>query len=95
MDLDPAILPDPSVTDLCRELRLLDDARRAAREELDEVASLVVAANPLEALPNPLRSRLSVVTGRIDDLEARRDVIREELATRGYRVAPTVPVQVR
>lgn len=81
------------ILDLCRELRILDSSTYAGRQELDEIATLVVAASPLEAIPGELRSRLRAATGRLDEVEARREIVRHELEQIAP-IAPTVLVRV-
>lgn len=80
--------------ELCRELRILDDGVIGARQELDEIASLVVRSHPLDMLPEELRDRLRSVTATLDDREQRRAVVRKELDTLDARIAETVPVRV-
>lgn len=82
------------VLDLCRSLRLADSAIVTTRQELDEVASLVVACNPLEPTPDVALTRLSVVTGRLIELETKRDAVRLELDTLVGTVPGSVPDRV-
>jgi hypothetical protein len=68
----------------CRMLRHVDTAIAAAREELDEVASLVVRARAVDT-PPALLERLEVAVARIRDLEGTR-------ATYAGRIAEVLAV---
>lgn len=82
-----------ALLDACRKLRLLDDAIRVAREDLNEVAGLVVKLSPAVDVPPHLRRRLRVTVRRINSLETKRRALLGSLDS-PLVIVETVPVRV-
>jgi hypothetical protein len=81
------------ILDLVQSARFVDDAIRAARVELDDVASRIVALPRGAILPRSLGDALARATGRLLSLEADRARLAEEIEA-DTRTDQTVPVRV-
>jgi hypothetical protein len=65
--------------ELLQELAFADNGITGARQELDEIATLVAALSPSAVMPACLASQLEGATEYLIDLERRRELIRREL----------------